>query len=173
MAIMERPLSDKEKLEKWNEICMAMNWSQPHELETWLQMHGVMFTKAGSCVGINLVLGSKQILAESQIDEIVKSSTGEAMATYILQAISGLLIFKVKPDDATGMISSMLETIFWRTSVERCQLEWELDIPPEIMPKYVREALFPSQFLKEEPPTLPPESEPPPEPEPPKGPPPV
>lgn len=139
--------TDKEKLEKWNDICMSMNWSQPHELETWLQMHGVMFTKAGSCVGINLVLGSKQISVAGQVDELVKSSTGESMATYILQAISGLLSFKVKPD--AEMLSTELETIFWKTAVERCQLEWELDVPAEIMPKYVREALFPEQFPKE------------------------
>ena len=142
---MGTTLTDKEKLEKWNDICMSMNWSQPHELETWLQMHGVMFTKAGSCVGVNLVLGGKQISVVGQIDEIIKSSTGEGMATSILQAISGLLSFKVKPDN-TEMTSTTLETIFWRTAVERCQLEWELDIPPDVMPKYVREALLPKDF---------------------------
>jgi hypothetical protein len=142
---MGQILTDKEKIEKWNDICMTMNWSQPHELETWLQMHGVMFTKSGSCVGVNLVLGGKQISVIGQVEEIVKSSNSEGMATYILQAIAGLLSFKVKPDN-TEMLSTTLETMFWKIACERCQLEWELDIPPEIMPKYVREALFPEQF---------------------------
>jgi len=99
--MMEIPiLSDRAKLDKWNDICISQDWAAAGELEKWLAIHGVMFSGAGSCVGSSLV--TIKLSITEQAEQLAKSGTGEEFATHILEALSGLMIFS----------SSDLEMVF-------------------------------------------------------------
>lgn len=128
--MMETPiLSDREKLNKWNDICISQGWADHGELEKWLAIHGFVFTNAGSCVSSSFVnfRASTNDIAE----QLIKSGTGEEMATHILEALTGGLIF----------INSEVEVSFWKAAIERLSVEADLFMPPEIVPKSVRESL--------------------------------
>jgi hypothetical protein len=128
--MMEIPiLSDRSKLDKWGEICVNQDWAGPEELEKWLAIHGVMFTGAGSCLGTSLM--TMKVSTPEQADQIIKMGTGEEYATRILETMSGLLIFS----------DSDSETAFWKAAIERLNVEADMFMPPEIMPKSVRESL--------------------------------
>jgi hypothetical protein len=128
--MMEIPiLSDKAKLDKWNDICISQDWAQQGELEKWLMAHGIFFTGAGSCLNTSIVV-IKMSSSQQAIDNI-KNSSSEEMATNILLALTGIMIFS----------SSECETDFWKAAIERLNVEADMFMPPEIMPKPVRESL--------------------------------
>jgi len=121
-------LSDKEKLEKWNAICLEYGWSQPGELFTWIKRRGVRFTSAESCLApeVTSVLVNSDIVAASLV-----AGSGEVMATRILEVYCGFVTF----------ISTTLEAIFWKAVIERMSKEFSKFMPPELIPKYIRDIL--------------------------------
>jgi len=121
-------LTDKQRLEKWNEICMKAGWAQPGELQMWTQKANVKFTRGDSCLApesVAVVSDEKTAIAAAV------NGTGEAVATRLLEVYAGLLVF----------ISSTLESKFWQTVIERMSKEFDIFLPPELVPKYIREIL--------------------------------
>lgn len=128
--MMEIPiLSDRARIEKWNDICMSQGWSESGELEKWLGVHGILFTPAGSCLGLSLLTVKVEDLQAAE--QLVKQGTGEAMATHVLEALTGILVFG----------GSEAESTFWKAAIERLQLEVDLFMPPEIVPRLARTLL--------------------------------
>jgi hypothetical protein len=145
--VIEVPvLTDKAKISKWNDICISMNWAQKGELDKWLLVHGILFTPGESCWGQSL--SSVKVEDPITAAQIAKSTTGEALATHVLQALTGIMLFT----------STEIETVFWQSTIERMSLEWELFLPPEIIPKMVRESIgYPRDTSEPPAPESPPE----------------
>jgi hypothetical protein len=121
-------LSDKQKLEKWNEICKEFGWSSPGELQSWISRSNVKFTGADSCLApetMGVVSNSDNAMA------LVIKSSGEAMATRVLEIYTGMLTFA----------STAIEAVFWKNLIERMSKEFGTFVPPELVPKYVREII--------------------------------
>lgn len=121
-------LTDKEKLSAWNKICVEQNWASEDELEKWLFINQVSFTNAGSCLANGLRAMSCKSVEEA---EDLISGGGEIMATHILRSLTGLLTF----------IGTGIEVAFWAKAIAQLMLEVDIYIPPEIMPKLVRDTL--------------------------------
>ena len=122
-------LSDKEKIEKWNDLCLAKNWSKAGELHIWLHAHNVKFTNGGSVLapdGLTL-----KIAAPDASKGLVVGPSGETMATHVLSVYCGYITFA----------SSSIEAIFWKEVIERLDREFDIFMPPELVPTYARNIL--------------------------------
>lgn len=123
------PLSDKARIEKWGEICVSQNWAMPYELEKWLAAYSIHFSDSGSCFGPSLM--SLRASTTEQAEELARKLNGEELATAVLHVLTGIMVF----------INTEIELAFWKLTIERLNLEWDLVLPPEIVPKRVRDAL--------------------------------
>jgi hypothetical protein len=125
--------SDRERLEKWNDICIAKNWSKPGELQLWLGTHNIKFTSGDSVLAPEgLVL---RVNAPDAARGLVIGAPGETMATHVLSVYTGLITFT----------STHIESLFWKEVIERMDREFDIFVPPELVPAYVRDILkYPS-----------------------------
>lgn len=123
-------LSDREKLELWDSICQKKDWSKPRELDAWLAKHGVYFTNAGSCVNLGPLIYRLENVNNTKV--VVNSSKDHELATFVMQALSGILIFS----------DIEVEREFWSLTRERLKDEFDQDLPKEIVPKYHRAEVF-------------------------------
>lgn len=126
----DRILTDREKLELWDVICLQNGWAVVNEIDKWLNKHGIYFTSAGSC--INLGPYMFKLENEPNAKVIANGSTIDELVTFVLQALCGMLTFA----------DVELEGKFWKLMRERFLLEFKQDIPVEIVPKYHRELVF-------------------------------
>jgi hypothetical protein len=125
-------MNDKEKLDFWNQICMEQGWSKPRELEKWLLHSGIRFSNSGSAVPDMILM----VTNKYNLDVIIKSAEGEGLATLILQALSGILVFA----------SVDLERMFWSKTDERLRSEYGTYIPENIIPNYIKKNSDLNQF---------------------------
>jgi hypothetical protein len=122
-------LTDKAKIDKWNEVCLDQDWAKDGELDKWLIAHGIAFTPAGSCVGMSLYV--IRVKANEDIDKLVTFTNGEEIATHVLEVLTGIICFS----------STELENLFWQRTIDGMKAAFALFVPPEIVPKAVRESL--------------------------------
>jgi hypothetical protein len=127
-------MTDKEKLEKWNKVCIKNGWASENEMYSWLGKHGVYFTNAGSCV--NAGMFSYSIDNLDNVKLAVNSHEEEGLATMVLQVLSGIMIF---PNYKT-------EREFWDTIKERLEKEYKIDFPDEIIPPAFREHIYDENY---------------------------
>lgn len=116
-------ITDIEKLHKWNEVCLSKGWSKKNELQMWLMQLGIRFTSAGSAVPDTLFVIDNKHNAEIQ----VRGVEGEHLATLVLEALTGTIIFNDLETEKT----------FWNVAIERFKEEFETDVPQEIIPNYI------------------------------------
>jgi hypothetical protein len=121
--------SDRAKINKWGDICVSQDWATQGELEKWLFVNGILFTQSGSCMNSSLL--TNKLATIEAAEGASKVCGAEEMATYVLRVLTGQVIFT----------STEIEKVFWKGVVDRLLLEFELVLPLEIMPKYVREEL--------------------------------
>lgn len=126
----EKLLSDREKLEKWDEICQERGWSVPRELDERLAKNGIYFTGAGSCVNIGPVAFRLENVSNTKV--VVNSSDAHELALFIMQSLCGLLLFT----------SVEVETKFWELSQQRMLEDSNLELPDSIVPRYIRNKSF-------------------------------
>lgn len=125
-------MNDKEKLDTWNQICMEHGWSAPNELEKWLLHSGVKFSNSGSAVP-NVIM---MIENKYNLDIVIKASEGEQLATYILQVLTGMLVFP----------SIDLERLFWSWIDQKLRKEFNTSVPQHIIPNYIKNYNEPKQY---------------------------
>jgi len=122
-------LTDKEKLDKWNDICIMHEWSRGGELTAWLYVNNVKFTPGESVLspdGMTL-----RIAAPDAAKGLVVGPSGETMATHILSVYIGKITFA-----STG-----IEAVFWHEVIERMSREFNTFMPPDLIPAYIRDTL--------------------------------
>jgi hypothetical protein len=117
-------MTDREKLDMWNDVCVKKGWAKKYELDSWLLSVGVRFTPAGSIIPDQMYAIDNKYNTELQ----VRGVNGEHLATMVLQAISGMLMFPNKE----------IEETFWNTTKARFKEEFKVSVPAEIMPYYMR-----------------------------------
>jgi hypothetical protein len=117
-------MTDREKLDMWNAVCVKKGWAKKYELDSWLLSVGVKFTSAGSIVPDQMYVLDNKYNTEMQ----VRGVNGEHLATLVLQAITGMLMFPNKDTEET----------FWNTTKERFKEEFQIKIPALILPVYMR-----------------------------------
>ena len=122
-------LTDREKIYKWNDICMILGWSKAGEVEIWLRQNNVRFTPGQSVLAPNGL--TLRISSPEAAKGLVVGPTGEMMATHLLSVYVGLITFA-----STGM-----EATFWRAIIDRMKDEFDTFVPPDLVPKYIREIL--------------------------------
>lgn len=117
-------LTDRQKLDMWNDVCVSKGWAKKRELDTWLLKLGINFTSNGSVVPDE----SYKISNKYNIKMVVDGVTGEHLATLVLEALTGTLIFD----------SLELEKEFWDIAQRRFREEFEISIPKIVLPPYVK-----------------------------------
>ena len=129
---MTDTLNDKEKLDLWNKVCLEKGWSGPRELEKWLLHSEVSFSNNGSAVpGKSMSIDNKY-----NLDIVINAVEGEGLATLVLEALSGVLVF--------GSVD--LEKMFWNIVGKRLKAEFQLTVPTQILSKYIKNDENPKQF---------------------------
>jgi len=122
-------LTDREKIGKWNDICIAKSWSKQGELQMWLHTNNVKFTLSGSVLTSSRL--ALKIATSDAAKGLIKNTSGETMATHVLSVYSGHVMFA----------SSTIETAFWKEVIERMSNEFDLFMQPDLIPTYVRSIL--------------------------------
>jgi hypothetical protein len=122
-------LTDFERLKKWNDICIAKGWAKEGELEKLYKKANIQFTPGGSCMAPEVL--TVKVTRKEDIPQITLACTGEAMATHVIEAYTGFLVFA----------STELDSEFWRAIIGRLDKEFDIFMPPELVPKYVRDIL--------------------------------
>lgn len=126
---MKSILSDREKIEKWNDICIMLGFFKSGETELWLRFNNVKYTPGGSVLapdGFGL-----QFSTPDSAKGLITNVNSEQMATHILAVFSGRITFS----------STAVEVIFWKEVIERLDAQFATFTPPDIVPVYVREVL--------------------------------
>ncbi len=123
-------LTDREKLELWDTICIKNGWSSVNEMDRWLKKYNIYFTGTGSCVNYGFYL----LLIENQDNTkvVVNGSEIEELTTFVYQSLSGILIFA----------SVDAEKAFWKHTHKRFKEEFNQDIPSELVPKYLHKSVY-------------------------------
>jgi len=122
-------LTDKEKILKWNDICMTRNWSRQGELQTWLHANNIKFARSGSVL---VPAGpALKVTAPSVAKGLITNTPCEIMATHILSVYSGKIIFA----------STEIEAIFWKEVIDRMSREFDSFMQPDLVPTNVRNIL--------------------------------
>lgn len=122
-------LTDREKINKWNDICMTKSWSKQGELQMWLHTNNVKFTLSGSILAPNRLI--LKIATSDAAKGLIKNTSGETMATHVLSVYSGHIMFA----------SSLIEAAFWKEVIERMSDEFDLFMQPDLIPANVRDIL--------------------------------
>jgi hypothetical protein len=117
-------MNDRERLDMWNAVCVKKGWAKKYELDSWLLSVGVKFTAAGSVVPDQMYALDNKYNTELQ----VRGVNGEHLATLVLQALTGMLMFSSKE----------IEETFWNETRDRFKEEFEVKIPALILPTYMR-----------------------------------
>jgi hypothetical protein len=126
---VDEMLTDREKIGKWNDICMVKGWSKQGELQMWLHTNNVKFTLSGS-----VLTPSRLILKIATLDAakgLIENTSGEVMATHVLSVYSGHIMFA----------SSTIEAAFWKEVIERMSSEFDLFMRPDLIPANIRNIL--------------------------------
>lgn len=118
-------LSDREKLDLWNKVCIKNGWARPYEMDKWLLAMGIRFTPTGSVVPERVVQFDNKYNIEMQVNAV----EGEMLATLVLEAMVGMVTFP----------SMETEKIFWDATKKKLNEVYEASIPDEVLPKYIRE----------------------------------
>jgi hypothetical protein len=119
-------LTDKERLLKWNELCMDLGWAKSSELEIWLKMRNVKFTPSGSCMAPEIAV---KITANELIPQLLGGEDAEVFIR-MLETYCGFICF----------ISSGLEAEYWKYLIDRLEKQ-HIIMPPELVPTYIRNIL--------------------------------
>lgn len=117
-------MTDKDRLDVWNKVCLKNGWSKPYELEKWIISTGARFTGGGSIVPENTIILDNKYNIELQ----VMALDGEALATLVLEAMIGIITFP----------SLESEEIFWKSIKNKFKELHEVNLPNEIIPGYIR-----------------------------------
>lgn len=122
-------LTDKEKIFKWNDLCITYGWLTIGELEEFLEIAEVKFTPSGSVLTpISLSLSATD---EKAVDLMTKESTIEGLARSVINIYCANVIFS----------STVLEVLFWKMIIERLDKEFNIFLEPELVPSYIRDTL--------------------------------
>lgn len=122
-------LTDREKIYKWNDICMQLGWSHAGEVEIWLRSNNVRFTPGQSVLAPEGIV--LRVASPDAARGLVVGPSGEIMATHVLSVYIGMITFQ----------RTSLESIFWHEVIERMSNEFATFIPPDLIPAYIREIL--------------------------------
>jgi hypothetical protein len=117
-----KKLTDIERVERWKEICIKHGFSGDTEIDFWLDEADVDFSGGGSATPLD-----SYALSISSLEKVLPNVDDEQLATFILEAITGVLIFN----------SLKTERYFWNKT-EELLAHNDILIPPEIKPSYVR-----------------------------------
>ena len=120
-------MTDREKLNVWNKVCIKNKWSDKYELDSWLLRSGITFTPSGSAIPSQVFMLDNKYNIELQVN----GTTGEGLATLVIQALSGIIIFK----DLES------EKYFWEAVKKRFKDQFDIKIPIDIIPIYLRKKL--------------------------------
>lgn len=115
-------LTDREKIEVWEKLCVDNNFASTAETQFWLEDAAVFFTNSGSAVATDVY-----VLTQSSLQKILPKEDGEQLATLVLEFLTGVLQFQ---DLET-------ERYFWDTIEERFVADG-IEIPKEVKPSYLQ-----------------------------------
>ena len=130
-------LSDHEKLALWDMTCIEFGWARMGEMDQWLSSQGIHFTGGGSCVHSNVF--ENRIFDIKEVQPLINQLNGEELATAILQALCGILVFA----------STEIEKTFWLKAKEKMWKVFHLQVPFQVVPLYVREQVFTKDEMPE------------------------
>lgn len=82
-------MTDRQKIELWEEICVTKGLASEGEFNLWLDEAEVFFTPAGSSIPTDVYR-----LTRTSLDKILPESDYEQLATFVLEALSGVLQFQ-------------------------------------------------------------------------------
>lgn len=127
-------LTDKEKIYKWNDLCVTYGWVAIGEVEAFLKVAEVKFTPSGSV----LIPLKMSVVATNQesVNTMTKECSIKALARYVVNIYCANVVFS----------SVALEVSFWKNIIERLDAEFDVFLEPELVPSYIRTILkYPSE----------------------------
>ena len=122
-------LSDFERLKKWNDNCIAKGWAKEGELERLYKKANIKFTPYGSCLAPETL--TVKVTRQEDLPKITLACSAEAMATHVIEVFTGFIVFA----------STELDSEFWKAIIGRMDKEFDIFIPPELVPAYIRNIL--------------------------------
>lgn len=116
-------MTDRDRLDVWNKICIKKGWAKKNELDKWLISVGIRFSPAGSIIPENIIQIDNKYNAEMH----VRAAEGELLATLVLQVMTGMLVFPNKE----------VEKSFWDITINKFNEDYNTKVPNIIIPKYL------------------------------------
>lgn len=117
-------MTDEEKVELWETVCVENDLASISEFKFWLEEANVSFTATGSSVASENYLLNKRVLEKG-----LESLDSEGLATLVLEYITGVLIFN----------SIEVEIYFW-TNISQVLQKRGIEVPQELVPAYIKNA---------------------------------
>ena len=115
-------LTDREKLDVWNNTCIVNEWANKYEMDKWFLTVGIQFSDNGSAIpGFSWELDNFY-----NVEMTVNACDGEMLATLVLKVMTGMTTFS----------SLLIERYFWKLSTKKFLDDFGVEIPIEIMPKH-------------------------------------
>ena len=120
-------LTDREKLDVWNETCINNEWAAKYEMDKWFLTVGIEFTDHGSVLPGYIY----QLDNIYNVEMNVNACDGEMLATMMLKVMTGMVTFS----------SLSVERFFWKLAAKKFLDDFGVEIPPSIIPVYIKNNL--------------------------------